>query len=212
MSLTQHPGPNSIPSSATQARQQLRLAMLARRQALTPAVVAADSAAIGQHLEHYAQQNLPLAGRRVAFCWPMQNEPDLRPLLESWQQIGVVPLLPVVLAPGQPLAFRAWQAEVPLALDRYGIPFPASGPELRPEVLLLPCNAFDAQGYRLGYGGGFFDRTLAALAAATVPPLAIGVAYAFQQVADTWPQAHDWPLAAVVTEQGVVPARRADVR
>ena len=69
--------------------------------------------------------------------------------------------------------------------------------------MLIPVNAFDAQGYRIGYGGGFFDRTLAALAQSSERPLAIGVGYALARVETTYPQAHDVPLDAVVTEVGV---------
>lgn len=196
---------------AASTRQQLRQAMLARRLALGAADVTAHSEAIGRHLDAWLRTRLNPAACRLAFCWPVQNEPDLRPLLQAWQQAGALPLLPVVVAPGQPLIFRAWTPGMPLAIDRYGIPFPASGHEQRPDALLLPCNAFDNQGFRIGYGGGFFDRSLAALAASgDAPPLVIGVAYAFQQIADTRPQPHDWPMAAVVTEDGVLLTEQAN--
>jgi 5,10-methenyltetrahydrofolate synthetase len=88
-----------------------------------------------------------------------------------------------------------------MALDRHGIPIPSAGEELRPNVVLLPLVAFDPQGFRLGYGGGYFDRTLAAM----VPrPLAIGVGFELGRVADIRPQAHDIPLDATVTEAGIV--------
>jgi 5,10-methenyltetrahydrofolate synthetase len=180
-------------------RQQWRQTALAARLALPPTTVAAYSDAIADHL----RAGLPGRHRRwpevhLAFCWPIQNEPDLRPLLSNWLDIGVRPCLPVVVAPAQALAFRPWTPDTPLAPDRYGIPTPVDGAYVTPDILLLPCNAFDAAGYRLGYGGGFFDRTLAALPQA----LAIGVAYAAAELPSIQPGPHDRPLAAIVTEQG----------
>ena len=146
---------------------------------------------------------------RVGFCWPIQNEPDLRPLLAEWRAAarpGFAALLPVVVAPATPLAFRAWDERTPLVEDRYGIPYPAEGPFERPEALLIPVNAFDAEGYRLGYGGGFFDRTLAGL---EPRPLAIGVGFELARVESIVPGAHDIALDAVVTEAGIFrPSRR----
>jgi 5,10-methenyltetrahydrofolate synthetase len=91
--------------------------------------------------------------------------------------------------------------------DRYGIPTPSSGNFVTPDALLLPVNAFDAAGYRLGYGGGYFDRTLAALNSAQQPvrprPLAIGVGFELARVGSICPEPHDLPLDAMVTERGV---------
>jgi hypothetical protein len=95
-----------------------------------------------------------------------------------------------------------------MGADRYGIPIPADGAALMPDIVLLPLLAFDAQGFRLGYGGGYFDRTLAAM----VPrPQAIGVGFELGRVADIRPQAHDARLDAIVTEAGVfAPGLAAD--
>ena len=99
-----------------------------------------------------------------------------------------------------------------MTTDRYGIPTPAEGEGEsesesesdfeRPDALLIPVNAFDAAGYRLGYGGGFFDRTLAVLARGGQAPLAIGAGFELARVATTWPQAYDQRLDAVITEAG----------
>ena len=87
-----------------------------------------------------------------------------------------------------------------MAVDRYGIHFPASGTALTPDTLLIPVNAFDGKGFRIGYGLGYFDRTLAGM----VPrPLSIGVGFALARVVSIHPQAHDIPLDAVVTEAGI---------
>lgn len=188
-------------SAAAQAleRRALRSRLLGDRLALSAEECARRSERLRAHLRDGFPQ---LAGMRVGFCWPVNNEPDLRPLFDDWRREagGFCALLPVVLAEGAPLAFRAWWPGCTLHADRYGIPTPSEGPFERPEALLLPVNGFDARGYRLGYGGGYFDRTLASL----VPrPLCIGVGFELARVDSIRPQAHDEPLDAVVTEAGV---------
>ena len=115
-------------------------------------------------------------------------------------QPGFAALLPVVVAPGAPLAFRAWTPDSELVADRYGIPTPTTGEFVVPQALLLPVNGFDAAGYRLGYGGGFFDRTLAAQSPA---PLAIGVGFELSRTDSIRPEPHDIRLDAMVSEAGV---------
>ena len=181
-------------------RRALRERLLAAREALSPAACEQHSAAIRAHLQDAFPQ---LATQRVAFCWPIRNEPDLRPLMQHWLSGNMghfQALLPVVHGPASPLAFRAWTPDSRLQPDRYGIPMPVDGEFTSPEALLIPVNGFDAQGYRLGYGGGFFDRTLAAL---HPRPLTIGVGFELCRVATIRPQAHDMRLDAVVTEAGV---------
>lgn len=178
-------------------RQNLRRDMIARRMALSAETHAALSAAVRRHLD----QAFPaLAERIVGFCWPVQNEPDLLPLVPELMARGSHVVLPVVVSKGAPLAFREWWPDQPLAPDRYDIPTPTDGDFLTPQVLLLPVNAFDAGNHRLGYGGGFFDRTLASL---SPRPLSIGVGFDFQRVDSIFPQAHDLPLDAIVTESGI---------
>ena len=188
-------------TEATKAqRRALRRQGLAAREALSVEQCAHHSATICRHL---AQAFPQLASRRVAFCWPIRNEPDLRPLLQAWTeaaQPGFMALLPAVDRPGQPLVFRAWRPGSVMADDPYGIPTPVDGQLAIPECILIPVNAFDSQGYRLGYGGGFFDRTLAALRPA---PLAIGVGFELARVDTIHPQEHDVRLDAMVTEAGV---------
>lgn len=182
--------------NSTAWRQALRREMLARRAALTAESHAEFSAAIVRHL----LANLPeLASRVVGFCWPVKHEPDVRAALLAWSQLGGRAALPVVIAADEALAFRAWHPDTPLVPDRYGIPTPASGEWLIPEAILLPLNAFDGQGFRLGYGGGYFDRTLAALAPR---PLAVGVGFEINRVGSIRPQPHDQRLDWIVTEAG----------
>ncbi len=177
-------------------RDQLRRHMIAIRRKLAPATVAGWSAMIVAHLlESFARP----PGQCIAFCWPIHHEPDVRPALTAWQAQGCQAALPVVTAPARPLAFRPWSPDTRLEPDRYGIPTPTAGPWVRPDVLLLPLNAFDAAGYRLGYGGGFFDRTLASL---DPRPLAIGVGFELNRVDSIQPEVHDQPLDWIVTEAG----------
>jgi 5-formyltetrahydrofolate cyclo-ligase len=185
------------------ARRALRQRLLERRLALPAAEWARLSAVLRTNLRAAFPQ---LGKRRVGFCWPVKNEPDLRPLLEAWLaagQAGFGALLPVVVAANAPLAFRQWTPQTPLLADRYGIPSPAMGDFLTPEALLLPVNAFDAAGYRIGYGGGYFDHTLSTSHTQCVPLLAIGVGFELARVDSIDPEAHDIPLDAMVTEAGV---------
>lgn len=193
------PKPAALPGSPAPlpSRTELRRRLVAERLALPAEMVNLLSQAICGHLLAAFPQ---LANQVVGFCWPVKNEPDLRPALEIWRQNGGRAALPVVLAENTPLAFRAWTPETRLEADCYGIPSPAEGDWLTPQALLLPVNGVDARGYRIGYGGGFFDRTLAAL---TPRPLAIGIGFEMARVDDIHPEAHDMPLDALVTEAGV---------
>lgn len=196
--------PETPPGLSAQARsayrRTLRQQLVERRLALTPERYTLLCATIREQLRsHFAH----LSGLRVAFCWPVKNEPDLRPLMSSWLASGAAgfsALLPVVSAVDAPLAFRAWTPESPMIEDRYGIPAPAEGAFLLPQALLIPVNAFDAAGFRLGYGGGFFDRTLAALPSSA---LSIGVGFELARVDSVLPEAHDVRLDAMVSEAGV---------
>lgn len=184
-------------------RRSLRRSLIERRQALPYEEYTRLSALLRAHLRAGFPQ---LSGMRVAFCWPVRQEPDLKPLLEEWigaGSPGFTALLPVVIEENAALAFRSWSPGVPLAADRYGIPTPSSGDFIVPDALLLPVNAFDGAGYRLGYGGGYFDRSLAALDSTHRRPLAIGVGFELSRVDSIRPEAHDLPLDAIVTELGV---------
>lgn len=175
-------------------RQQLRQTMRQLRLALRPDLHQAYSAAIAGHLRALPQPQV------AAFCWPIEQEPDVRAAIAHWCATGSRAALPVVVAPASPLAFRAWTPATPLTPDRYGIPTPAAGDWLQPDLLLLPLNAFDGAGYRLGYGGGFFDRTLAAL---KPRPVAVGVGFEINRVDSIEPEAHDERLDWIVTEAGL---------
>lgn len=173
-------------------RRALRREMVARRAALSDAEHAALSARIVEHL----LASLPVPGV-VAFCWPIKHEPDVRAVVERWAALGARAALPVVVAEDAPLAFRLWTADTPLEADRYGIPTPVAGDFVQPDTILLPLNGFDAGGYRLGYGGGYFDRTLATL---SPRPQAVGVGFEINRLESIRPESHDQRLDWIVTE------------
>lgn len=179
---------------STAWRRALRREMTARRAALAGAAHAAASASIVAHLQ--AVLAVPAV---FAFCWPIKHEPDVRAIVDIWRASGSRAALPVVVAEDAPLAFREWRTDTPLAADRYGIPTPAAGDWLTPELILLPLNGFDDAGYRLGYGGGYFDRTLAAL---SPRPVAVGVGFEINRLASIRPERHDQRLDWIVTEAG----------
>ncbi len=197
--LTSETRPGASPAERLRWRKALRQESVERRLALPATQCAEFSEQICQQLREQFPQ---LAGMRVGFCWPVNNEPDLRPLMRAWIAFGhpgFAALLPVVQGHAMPLAFRAWTPECPMLPDRFGIPTPSSGPLIQPQALLIPVNAFDAAGYRIGYGGGFFDRTLASI---TPTPLSIGVGFELSRVACVYPEPHDIRLDVVVTEKG----------
>lgn len=181
-------------------RRALRERLVAARLQLSAATLNAHREAIDRHLE----LGFPgLATGIVGVCWPYRNEYDARFLARRLRERGVRTALPVVLGPRRALVFREWQPGVRLARGVYDIPYPADTPEVVPRALIVPMNGFDAAGYRLGYGGGFFDRTLAALRSAGHRVTAIGVAYEQARVSELHPQPYDVPMDFVVTERGV---------
>lgn len=140
------------------------------------------------------------AGRVLAGYMPMRSEADPLPAMAAHRG----PLcLPVVVGRGLALEFRAWAPGAALVAGAFGARIPAAGAMLLPEVLVVPALAFDPQGFRLGYGGGFYDRTLAALRARG-PVLAIGFGLAGQIVEAVPRGPHDAPLDLIVTEAGVL--------
>lgn len=143
-------------------------------------------------------------GTVVSAYWPLGDEIDPRPLMEALHLLGHRLALPAIRAAGEPLDFRAWQPGDTLQPAGFGTQEPLeSAPLVEPAVLLVPLLAFDAMGFRLGYGGGFYDRSLALLRRAG-DILAVGLAYGDQQVAAVPREATDQPLDLVMTERGVV--------
>jgi 5-formyltetrahydrofolate cyclo-ligase len=139
----------------------------------------------------------------VSAFFPYKSEIDTRPLLGKLAGEGWTTCLPIVIALGQPLIFRRWMPGQPTAPGVWGIPQPTDDAELvEPDVLVVPMMAFDRAGFRLGYGGGFYDRTLQTLRAKK-SITAIGAAYAAQEVDSVAHDSHDQALDYILTEKGV---------
>jgi 5-formyltetrahydrofolate cyclo-ligase len=149
-------------------------------------------------------RDLPIApATTIAGIWPMPGEMDLRPLLHALHARGNPIVLPDTPPRGQPLVFRRWTPGTEMLPERFGT-FRPDGPIAIPDIIFVPLLAFDRRGYRLGYGGGYYDRTLHALPNTT----AIGFGYAAQQIADIPTEAHDIPLPTIVTERSIIHASR----
>jgi 5,10-methenyltetrahydrofolate synthetase len=189
-------------AEATLFRTQLRRERIAAREAIPADVHSLASKAIDAHLSDlFAGQ----AAGNIAFCWPVRGEFDCRPLVGRLLAAGWQACQPVVVTAAAPMVFRSWKADSPMGRDPHGIPIPATDDTVAPTVILLPLVGFDDQGYRLGYGGGYFDRTLAIL---NPRPLTIGVGFELARVSSLRPEAHDIPLDVVVTETGIRRFRR----
>jgi 5-formyltetrahydrofolate cyclo-ligase len=178
-------------------RKSQRERLIAQRIALPPDSVESSRQKIDASLE----RSFPgLARCRIGLCWPIKNEYDARYLAKTLRERGALTALPVVVAAKQPLVFREWHPGIELAKGPLDIPFPVNSPQVTPDAVLVPMNGWDRGGYRLGYGGGFFDRTLASLAK---KPVVIGTSYEFGRLDTIHPQAWDIPMDYVVTERGV---------
>jgi len=150
---------------------------------------------------HLVETVAPLAEDCIGFYWPIRGEIDLRPALRQWCTGAVRAALPVVVAKDAAMIFRPWQPGAAMTTGVWNIPIPATEEKITPTVLLIPLVGFDGEGHRLGYGGGFYDRTLAAVSPA---PLTIGIGLAASRLPSVHPQPHDVPLAAILTEEGWV--------
>jgi 5-formyltetrahydrofolate cyclo-ligase len=192
------------PETIAAEKAALRRAMRERRAALTPETRAAASLAVcGRLVEWIASRRLAPASV-VAGYWPIRDELDPRPAMPALAERGHRLALPVSLAPGQSLGFRAWVPGDRLAPDIMRIAAPlASAPALVPALLLVPMLAFDRACRRLGYGAGFYDRTLATLRR-TGAITAVGLAFSAQEVERVPAGPDDAPLDAVVTEREVM--------
>jgi 5-formyltetrahydrofolate cyclo-ligase len=185
------------------ARKALRQSLIARREALPAAQRLALSTQICGHLLGLLAVLKP---SRLGFCWPYRAEPDILPAIEQWlaDAAGREAALPVVPDQAGVLAFHRWMPGARMQYDRFGIPQPVERFELCPDLILVPVNGFDAQGYRIGYGGGFFDRTLASLGPQTHT---VGVGFELARLDSVQPEVHDLPLDWILTEAGYQPTR-----
>ena len=175
------------------ARQRLR-AML---KAVPPEWVASGSARIAARLEQALPQ---IATARFAFTWPMPGEPDLREAATRWVAAGAEASLPETTK-GQPLTFRPWTPDTPMRPSVWNIPVPDIDATVVPDILLIPCLGYDQDGFRLGNGGGYYDRTLAAM---SPRPLAVGLGWSHSVLPSIEPEPHDLPMDLIVTERALI--------
>ncbi|MGV8987144.1 MAG: 5-formyltetrahydrofolate cyclo-ligase [Cypionkella sp.] len=159
------------------------------------------SAAIADYLDQLLAERFgSVKGLTISAWWPIKAELNLRTWLTGLAARGAQAALPIIATKGAPLIFRPWTAETKMERGFWSIPVPAEGPEVHPDVTLAPVVGWDAAGYRLGYGGGYFDRTLAAL---SPRPLAIGVGLDEAQIPTIFPQPHDIVMQVIVTQSGI---------
>ena len=153
----------------------------------------------GQAAEILADYLSAQAGAVLSGYMPMRSEIDPLPAMAAHRGVVGVPVIP---GPAQPLRFREWSPGCAMEDGGFGTQIPSEGAWVEPAVVIVPLLAFDARGYRLGYGGGFYDRTLQALRAKR-PTLAVGFAFAAQEVDEVPIDAFDQQLDAIVTEEGL---------
>jgi len=185
------------PEDIGQWRKARRTELLALRSAVSKSQHREWTAVITRLLV----QGFPLLrSMAISFYWPFKGEFDPRFAIRHFRQRGATVALPEVVRKQMPLQFRAWWPGVSVAKGVFDLPVPEGTALVRPQALLIPPVGFDERGYRLGYGGGYFDRTLAAM---TPQPLKIGVAFELSKIASIWPQDHDIPMDFIVTEAGI---------
>jgi 5,10-methenyltetrahydrofolate synthetase len=179
-------------------RRAERVRLLDARASLPVADRVAAAAAIAAHLDGLLGD---VAGKVVSAYWPIRSELDLRPWLLSLTRRGATAVLPVVVEKAAPLRFRSWHAATRMERGFWNIPVPAEGDWRVPDILIAPVVGHDPGGFPLGYGGGYFDRTLAAIGSGA---WAIGIGLAAARIATIFPQPHDIAMRAIVTEAGVL--------
>ncbi|MEQ8205326.1 MAG: 5-formyltetrahydrofolate cyclo-ligase [Woeseia sp.] len=191
----------SVAADVASWRGKERDRLLAARRALDPSQRLAHDESIMAHLDRYLQtQLIPGELPLIAVYWPIRGEPDLRNWYSQVAGRGWRLALPAVIERNSALCFRGWRPGESLQPDLLNIPAPAEAPEVLPTVIITPFVGYDREGYRLGNGGGYYDRSLPAMARL---PRLIAVGHQFGALRSIYPQPHDIPMNAVVTERGV---------
>ena len=194
------PEPGADRAAILQWRRAERQRLLDARQALPAHTRQQHSAAIARHLSAWLGD---VQGRTIAVYWPFRGEPVLHGWMAQVHAAGASCALPDVVQRQAPLRFLTWWPGATMARGVWDIPVPAAGIVVEPDIVVAPVVGFDPAGYRLGYGGGFYDRTLAARAALPASkPQVIGVGYGLAAIASIHPLPHDIPMDVVITEHG----------
>ena len=202
-----YPGSAAVSMARADAmrwRKVERERLIAARLAIPSEVRRLHGERIAAHLQAAIGD---VTGLIVSAYWPFRGEPNLLAFLEGVAKRGGRTALPVVMTRAQPLVFRLWSKGDPLVRGVWNIPVPVDNAEVvLPDVVIAPVVGFDPHGYRLGYGGGFFDRTLAAM---PHPPRVFGVGYGEVAIATIHPLPHDIAMDCVVTEDGIAARKRS---
>lgn len=189
--------PPTPPDDLTAWRKSERERLIAARQAIPVAARQAADVALSDRLDALLKGGI--RGRTISLYWPFRGEPDLRAWAARCRADGATLALPVVVAKAHPLDFRRWDAGVTLERGVWNIPIPPeSAPVVAPDIVLAPVVGLADGHYRLGYGGGYYDRTIARLRDQGHTPLVVGVGYDQQRIATMFPQSHDIPMDKVV--------------
>jgi len=174
----------------------------ARREALIQQRLAEDPGERAQRaapiLEQLDAELAAAHGAFVGIYWPFRGEIDVRDIAQRHIQRGGVVALPVVVAKDSPVEFWRWQVSEPMTRGMFNIPVPAARDLVVPHMLIVPLVGFDRAGYRLGYGGGYYDRTLAV---ANPRPRTIAIGFSETELETTYPQWYDVPMSRIVTEK-----------
>jgi 5-formyltetrahydrofolate cyclo-ligase len=185
-----------VPEDVAAWRKQRRAELIALRKALPHDAQRRSDERIAQLL----LEGFPLLrDMTIGFYWPFNGEVEPRVAMHRLRTRGARTALPVVVAKATPLEFREWHPGVETVPGVFGLPVPQTA-RMVPDALLMPPVGVDRQGYRLGYGGGYFDRTLAAL---SPQPLKIGLARELSVIETIHPQPHDIPMDFVIMESGI---------
>ena len=187
----------ATPEELRQWRKAERSRLLALRTGMPQAEHREKTAAI----TNFLVAGFDLLGSGViGYCWPFKGEPDPRFAVRHFRARGARAALPVVAAKQSPLEFREWWPGVPTSRGVFDLPVPEGTEVVTPDALLVPPVGFDEGGFRLGYGGGYFDRTLASI---QPQPLAVAVAFEICRMPTIRPQSHDIPMDFIVTERAI---------
>jgi 5,10-methenyltetrahydrofolate synthetase len=177
-------------------RRERRTALLARRQTMTADFRRGVTGIVTARLDAFVEGR---DGMTIGLYWPIKLEINLLPWAhEAERRHGLVLCLPVAVTRGTPLEYWRWSQGEPLGRGIWDIPVPARRDVALPDLMLAPLVGFDRANYRLGYGGGYFDRTLASLASR---PMVVGIGYEYSALETIFPQPHDIPMDGVLTEQ-----------
>ncbi len=178
-------------------RKNQRDLLVAKRENVVKDTHQTWSLAITTALQHNFSR---LQIMKIGLYWPFRNEYDPRPIARYFKELGATLALPKVINKHEPLRFCEWWSDAPMKQGAYGIPVPDGTPIVAIDAVIVPMVGFDQLGYRLGYGSGYFDRTLATY---QQQPLTIGVAFEIQRLDSVHPQPHDIAMQYIVTEAGV---------